>query len=78
MRSAMLLSGLTTMVSDEEIHDTAATVKAPQPLCQKLVDMANEKGGVDNITVVVVDIVESAGAAEPPAAAAEPNSYVPA
>jgi hypothetical protein len=36
--------GLTTMVSDEEIHDTAATVPEPQPLCQKLVDMATEKG----------------------------------
>jgi protein phosphatase len=59
--------GLTTMLGDEEIHDTAATVKATQPLCQKLVDMANEKGGVDNITVVVVDIVESAAAGvEPP------------
>jgi serine/threonine protein phosphatase PrpC len=52
--------GLTTMVSDEEILDTAAAVKDPQALCQKLVDMANEKGGVDNITVVVVDIVDPA------------------
>lgn len=65
--------GLTTMVGDEEIRDNAATVREPQPLCQKLVDLANEKGGVDNITVVVVDIVDSAAApAEPatPAAAA--------
>jgi serine/threonine protein phosphatase PrpC len=59
--------GLTTMVGDEEICDTAATVRMPQPLCQKLVDIANEKGGVDNITVVVVDIVDSAAAAEEPA-----------
>jgi serine/threonine protein phosphatase PrpC len=53
--------GLTTMVGDEEILDTAAAVKDPQALCQKLVDMANEKGGVDNITVVVVDILDPAG-----------------
>jgi Serine/threonine protein phosphatase len=59
--------GLTTMVSDEEIRDNAATVREPQPLCQKLVDLANEKGGVDNITVVVVDIVDSAAAPEEPA-----------
>src|SRR6476620_361718 len=59
--------GLTTMVSDEEIHDTASTVRQPQSLCQKLVDLANEKGGVDNITVVVVDIFNSADATEEPA-----------
>jgi serine/threonine protein phosphatase PrpC len=52
--------GLTTMVGDEEILDTAASVKDTQALCQKLVDMANEKGGVDNITVVVVDIADPA------------------
>jgi protein phosphatase len=52
--------GLTTMVSDEEILDTTAAIKDPQALCQKLVDLANEKGGVDNITVVVVDIVDPA------------------
>jgi protein phosphatase len=64
--------GLTTMVGDEEILDTAASVKDTQALCQKLVDMANEKGGVDNITVVVVDIVQSAAAVESAAAAVEP------
>jgi protein phosphatase len=61
--------GLTTMVGDDEICDNAATVREPQPLCQKLVDLANEKGGVDNITVVVVDIVEQAAGAEEPAPA---------
>jgi serine/threonine protein phosphatase PrpC len=66
------------MVSDEEIRDNAATVREPQPLCQKLVDLANEKGGVDNITVVVVDIVDPAAAAEEPApaATAEPITEV--
>src|SRR5262249_24753688 len=48
--------GLTTMVSDEEIHDVAATIKETQKVCRHLVDLANEKGGVDNITVVLVDI----------------------
>jgi serine/threonine protein phosphatase PrpC len=67
--------GLTTMVSDEEIGENAATVRQPQPLCQKLVDIANEKGGVDNITVVVVDIVDPAAApGDPPPAAAASTS----
>ncbi len=68
--------GLTTMVGDEEILDTAAAVKDPQALCQKLVDMANEKGGVDNITVVVVDIVDSAAPGEKPAEAVVEETVV--
>jgi protein phosphatase len=50
--------GLTTMVSDEEIHDAAKEIKDTPALCKHLVDLANEKGGVDNITVVVVDILD--------------------
>jgi serine/threonine protein phosphatase PrpC len=67
------------MVSDEEIRDNAAAVRKPQPLCQKLVDIANEKGGVDNITIVVVDIVDPAAAQEdtaPAAASAEAITHV--
>jgi len=48
--------GLTTMLSDEEIREAVGAESDPQKLCQKLVDMANEKGGVDNITVVVARI----------------------
>jgi len=48
--------GLTTMLGDEEIGEAAASKKDPQALCRSLVDLANEKGGVDNITVVVVQV----------------------
>jgi serine/threonine protein phosphatase PrpC len=48
--------GLTTMLSDEEIRDVAKKGKDPEDLCQHLVDLANDKGGVDNITVVVVSL----------------------
>jgi PPM family protein phosphatase len=50
--------GLTTMLSDEEIRDSVAASKDEdaETLCQSLVDLANEKGGVDNITVVFVRI----------------------
>ena len=51
--------GLTTMLADGEIRDCAAAEKDPQTLCRRLVDMANEKGGVDNITVVVVCVPAS-------------------
>jgi protein phosphatase len=56
--------GLTTMVSDEEIRDAAMSIADPEGLCHTLVDMANEKGGVDNVTVVVVDIGDLSGSLE--------------
>jgi len=50
--------GLTTMLSDEEIRDSIAAdeTRTAEALCQGLVDLANDKGGVDNITVVYVRI----------------------
>ena len=54
--------GLTTMLSDEEIEDVVAGHEDPQELCRALVDLANEKGGVDNITVVVARVVAPAEA----------------
>jgi serine/threonine protein phosphatase PrpC len=52
--------GLTTMLSDEEIRDSVAAdeKKDTQVLCENLVALANEKGGVDNITVVFVRITD--------------------
>jgi PPM family protein phosphatase len=56
--------GLTTMLSDEEISDSIAANgdKPAEALCQSLVDLANEKGGVDNITVVFVRVEERGSA----------------
>jgi PPM family protein phosphatase len=44
--------GLTTHVSDEEIRDVALAEGAVAA-CQKLIGLANERGGIDNITVIV-------------------------
>lgn len=49
--------GLTTMLGDEEIEKIAGEYEDPQELCRALVDLANEKGGVDNITVVVARVL---------------------
>ena len=48
------------MLSDEEIRDVVLAQKAPREMCEKLIEVANEKGGVDNITVVIVSIEEAA------------------
>lgn len=47
--------GLTDLVSPEEIFDIV-TQKEPRQACQTLVDMANDRGGHDNITVIVLKI----------------------
>ena len=45
--------GLSGLVSDEEIGMVCAELPPPEA-CQMLVDLANLRGGADNITVVVV------------------------
>ena len=45
--------GLTNMVSASEIENILNT-EEPENVCQRLVDLANEKGGKDNITVVLL------------------------
>jgi protein phosphatase len=47
--------GLSGQVSDAEIGATAAGLE-PREACQFLVDLANLRGGPDNITVVIVRI----------------------
>ncbi|MFP4474476.1 MAG: PP2C family protein-serine/threonine phosphatase [Desulfatibacillaceae bacterium] len=47
--------GLTDKVSPEEILEVVSANK-PEKSCRMLVDMANERGGDDNITVVVVGV----------------------
>src|SRR5437870_8112080 len=46
--------GLTGMVADERIAEILAQEPQLQKACQRLVDEANENGGVDNITIALV------------------------
>ena len=45
--------GLTDMLDDKRIAAVLHAETAPQAACEQLVARANEKGGKDNITVVV-------------------------
>jgi protein phosphatase len=45
--------GLTEMVEEEEIAGVLLHDESPQTSCQKLVDLALDHGGKDNVTVVV-------------------------
>jgi serine/threonine protein phosphatase PrpC len=46
--------GLTGLVHDEEIAEAANASTDLDAICAQLVDLANERGGEDNITVVLV------------------------
>lgn len=56
-RILLCSDGLTEMVSDERIAKTLAD-GSPDEVVWELVEMANEAGGVDNITVAVVDAID--------------------
>lgn len=48
--------GLTGMVEDERMAETIAALATPQEICDRLVALANHKGGQDNITVAVAKL----------------------
>jgi PPM family protein phosphatase len=50
--------GLSGMVSDEDICRAVLENPRPDLACRRLVKMANENGGEDNVTAVVIRIVE--------------------
>lgn len=51
--------GLTRTVSEEEMAAAIASLRDPEKICRQLIDRANENGGPDNVTVVVVEILPS-------------------
>lgn len=54
-RFLLCSDGLTGVVTDEEIGGMLLTL-SPQKAAQALVDLANLRGGPDNITIVVVEV----------------------
>src|SRR4051794_4780433 len=75
-RILLCTDGLTGMVSEEEIETILKRAPDPQSAANELVAAANQAGGLDNITVVVLDVEigeeeERARDAETPAERAE-------
>lgn len=48
--------GLTSMLSDEEILSVLKPNSSPKKICQSLIKKTNARGGLDNVTVVLVEI----------------------
>lgn len=53
-RLLLCTDGLTTAITDEEIYAQVSGGTDPAAICRQLVDLANNRGGEDNITVVAV------------------------
>lgn len=62
-RLILCSDGLTTVVEDPEIRDGAGSESSPEVAAKGLVDLANDRGGPDNITVVIADVLPDAVAA---------------
>jgi protein phosphatase len=75
-RVLLCSDGLTNEVSDDRIASTLRRLADPQEAADELVRLAREGGGNDNITVVVVDVVNDDDRAEAASAALadEPRS----
>jgi protein phosphatase len=54
-RLLLCSDGLTAVLDDVEIERVLKRCGTPQACCRELVDLANERGGPDNISVLVVD-----------------------
>jgi len=55
-RFLLCSDGLTGMVSDEEITEALASARSLEQIVRGLIDLANERGGVDNITAITVEV----------------------
>ena len=65
-RIMLCSDGLTSMTSEDTIKSVLQQKKSPQAAADELVDLANEAGGEDNITVVVLDLSATGDAPPPP------------
>jgi PPM family protein phosphatase len=59
-RLLLCSDGLTGMVTEPQIQAILETTPDPQEAADRLIKAANRAGGIDNITVVIIDIHEGA------------------
>ena len=64
-RLLLCSDGLTGMVTEDQIQAILETTESPQQAADRLVKAANRAGGIDNISVVVIDAIGEGKEAEP-------------
>ena len=74
-RVILCSDGLTTMVRERDVERIARTERDPQHAADALVAAANDAGGDDNITVIVIDVLESDAQAAAPADEPETSTF---
>jgi PPM family protein phosphatase len=57
-RLLLCSDGLNSMIEDSAMEDVLSTVEDPQLAAQRLIELANEAGGHDNITCIVINVTE--------------------
>lgn len=64
-RLLLCSDGLTGMVSDDDIEKVLREYRDPDKACKVLIRMANEAGGKDNITAIIINFEAPHGTQEP-------------
>jgi protein phosphatase len=64
-RVLLCSDGLNAMLRDDDVADVLRSVADRTSAAQALVDAANGAGGVDNITVLLIDVVDDDTADDP-------------
>lgn len=64
-RMLLCSDGLTGMVADRDIGKVLKEYEDPDKACKVLIDMANEAGGKDNITAIIINFEAPHGMQEP-------------
>jgi PPM family protein phosphatase len=59
-RYLLCSDGLSVVVPVQAVHDTLSAATEPDDAVRRLVDLANDAGGPDNVTCVVADVTEPA------------------
>jgi PPM family protein phosphatase len=67
-RILLCSDGLNSMVEDEMIEGALAAADDPNVVAHRLIELANEAGGHDNITTIVIDVTDYLPLADHPTA----------
>ncbi|HUP27827.1 MAG TPA: PP2C family serine/threonine-protein phosphatase, partial [Chloroflexia bacterium] len=57
-RLLLCSDGLNSMIEDDAMEEVLSTERDTAKACERLIDLANDAGGHDNITVLLIDVLD--------------------
>lgn len=72
-RVLLCSDGLTSMIDAGAVHEVLSRQRDPEAAVEELIEQALQAGGEDNVTVVLIDVVEDGAQPTPAPAAARPE-----